>query len=208
MTTFIDPSFAARNPGDAQQRLTRAQFRQFQREFEPLQNEAIARIQDLNAANELADNAGTRVAEAFNAQARAGERRATRRGIALSGDERRVAGRTRDLARAVGIADAENTTRRAVRESQGQTAADALNIGRDISGQASQALSSAAGLESARDRTGDRLKAQQRQSVISSTASGVGLGAAAGSAGLLGAGIGAAGGAGIGAGAGLALALI
>lgn len=73
------------------------------------------------------------------------------------------------------MAGAENDARYASRDTQLDMLGRALQIGRGISGSASEGLSSAAGMANAREETYKGQKAQHRQNLVSTGATAAGL---------------------------------
>lgn len=172
----VDPNRARSDPQGAQGALTRAQWRLFEDRFLPLENEALATIGDATLPNTLADRAGAHVSQAFANTAGMTTRRLSRYGQSPDAEQHAVITRNRGLEQAVAHAGAENQTRTAVKDLQLALAGDALQIGQGISGQASQGLSSAAGMANAREEQGKAARSAQRQSNMAMLSSLAGAG--------------------------------
>lgn len=177
----VDPTRARDDPEGGQAALTRAQWRLFQEKYVPLEDEALATIMDGNLSATVANRAGQRVSEAFAGSDGMTDRRLARRGLLASASDRQVFARNRGLDRATAIAGAENTARQQTSDLRLALAGDAMQIGQGISGQASQGLSSAGSLASARDQQNKAAKAAQKQSnlAMGSSLAGTALMAAA-----------------------------
>lgn len=175
---YVSPSWAVADPQAAQGALTRKQWQLFQAKGRPLEQEVLSRITNLGFAGQNADEAGQLVAEAFDRSDDMARRRASRFGINPTAEQQEVLNRRRGLSRALAIAGAENTARRDADDTQLEMLASMMQIGRDISGQSSEGLNSAAQMANAREQTYRAQKAQHKQNLLSTALTGAGLAAA------------------------------
>jgi hypothetical protein len=130
------------------------------------------------------------------------DRRLTRLGITPTAEQKADLERNTDLSRALAMAGAKNTARAETRDNNIDLLSGALNLGAGLSSAATSGAASAAADSNARDIASANADAAKKQSVVSSTLTGAGIGAAIAGPGL------AAAGAGWGASAGALLALI
>jgi hypothetical protein len=200
---YVDPNLQNAKPDTAQAALTRAQWQLYKDKFQPTEQSALDYLKDPNAAIEsAASSAGSAVARTYNAEQGMTDRRLTRLGITPTAEQKADLERNTDLSRALAIAGAKNTARAETRDNNIDLLSGALNLGAGLSSAATSGAASAAADSNARDIASANADAAKKQSVVSSTLAGAGIGAAIAGPGLVAAG------AGWGASAGALLALI
>lgn len=185
----ISPSLGSSNPDSANAQLTRSQYQYFLNRNKPYEDQALAGINDPATSRNLAATAGANAGAMIDQTQGMEERNLSRFGVPITADKQRSLGRNFGMARALGVTAASNTAFGGAEDANTDLAGDALGIGRELTGQASRGLSSAASLQQARQQARDAGNSANRQGVISSVGTGAGLGAALGIGGSL-AGIG------------------
>lgn len=197
----VSPGTARNDPEAGQAALTRAQWRFFQNQIRPYEDEALSFVMNRQRPNEVANDVGKRAGRFFDAPIAQGgaDRMLSRAGVRQTDEQRAAGERGRDLSRATSVVTSKNSARREVRDIQSALSTDIGNIGQGYAASASDSLSAAGGMAAARSQAGQQAKAAHRQSMISSTATGAGLGWLAASGPV---------GAAIGGGLGLALSLL
>lgn len=180
MAYYVDPAWAIADPQGAQGALTRAQWRMFEDVGRPLELEALTRLTDPQMGQRNAEEAGALVSQAFDRHEGMAARRASRFGLQPTAEEQAVLSRRQGLSRALGIAGAENDARSSAADARLEMLASMMQIGRGISGQASEGLNSAAQMAFARDQAHDQAKASHKQSLLSTGLTGLGIALAAG----------------------------
>ena len=175
---LIDPEWASKKPDEAQAALTRLQWEDFATRFRPIEEQAIAGFMASPEAD--ARRAGLHAASAFGGDPTAEVGRTMGRfGAQLTPEQAQALAQQRGLAAARGVATAENTTRRHVRDRNMEGLSTMIGIGRDVQGGAMDGLSQAAGMQSQRNAASAQASAANRQNNINTA---LGLGALAGMA--------------------------
>lgn len=150
----IDPEWAAANPDKATASITRAEWDQYVKDFVPAENQLLAKANDAGWVQTAANDAGNAVTDASARGAASLADTFMRRGVTPTDAQRKSITRRNDTATSIGVADAENTTRRSLSDVRTNLIADTLSIGRGIATSASGSLDSAANLAAARDAAG------------------------------------------------------
>ena len=158
----LDPEWASRNPQQAQAALIDLKWEDFANRFRPIEDSALAGY--MASPEEDARRAGLSAATAFSADpTQAVSRDLGRFGASLTPGQAQALSQQRGLDAARGIATAENTTRRHVRDRNMEGMATMIGIGRDVQGSASDSMSQAAGMQAQRNAANKAASAQRRQ---------------------------------------------
>lgn len=168
--------------------ITRAQWEDFQERYIPVENDLLA-LASTSSANAAADDSGNYMERAFaNTTGQLG-RQNQGLGAPVSARTQAAMDRQTDVAKASGIATAENLTRRAVDERNLNLMGDIIGIGKGINSSASNMANQAGGLATQRKLANDQISSQNQQSALSGALGGAAMGFQMG--GPVGAGIGA-----------------
>ena len=164
----IDPDWASSNPDEAQARLQDKEWRLFEERYRPMEEAAIDEFLGGSGAamSRAADSArrGLAAAEGVN------ERAMGRRGVAMTGDQRRSAEASRGLNAARTVGTAANTAQRETRDRNLEGLGTMLSIGKGISGSAGDNLGAAADMASARQQQNRAASDARRQQTMSTVA--------------------------------------
>lgn len=154
---------------DEMARISRDEFDRYLREFQPVQQQTIATLNDSSAGTAMSSAQG----DAVRSRA-AIERMRERYGVGM--DPMQSAGEARQnaLSGALGTLTAGNNAADADRDNKRQTLAGLLNVGQGIRNQAMGGLSSAAGMEGARTSADSAARNAHRQQKAANTASTIG----------------------------------
>lgn len=176
----VDPEWARMNPDEASAAVTRAEWEQYQKDFVPVENELLAKANDSAWVETAADNAGSAVREGSSLAAASMGDSFARRGITTTASQDASISRRRGLEDSLGVATAENTTRRSLSDMRTNLMADTLATGRSIATSGSGSLGTASGLASQRDAEGRAADAAARSGKMGAMATGAGAGFAMG----------------------------
>lgn len=167
---YIDPDWAAKNPEKAQAKLIDLQWEDFATRFRPIEEQALAGYM---ASPEVdARRAGLHVARQFRGDPTAHLSRTMGRfGAQLTPEQAQAVAQQRGLDAARGIATAENTTRRHVRDRNMEGLGAMIGIGRDVQGSATNSMSQAASMQAQRNAANAQAKAANRQNNINTALS-------------------------------------
>ena len=175
------------NPQEAQAALIRDQWDYAQSVYHPLENEAMAKV--TSGVEEEANRAGAITQSAFTRSREQRRRDMSRYGTTESDRVAKSNARRDAIAESVGVADSENSMRRATEDYKLNAQAKLIGQGAGVASSANENLSNAANLQTQRQQTGENLKSQQKQRQIGGALSGAAIGFMAG--GPVGAGVGA-----------------
>jgi len=176
----INESRASSDPDQGSANLTRAQFKFFEEKVKPEEQVALDAILDDDLAKDVGDRSAAEVRDVFSATEGSERRQLSRFGVTPTTDQRSSIRRRRGLDESLAIVRARSNTSSVLNDLQADLSRTALQIGRNISGQAAGELDEAAGLQRAREQAEDRADAQAIQNTVSSTATGAGIGFAVG----------------------------
>lgn len=167
-------SSAWQDPAGAQARLIREQWDFAQKVYHPLENNVIDKLKE--GTEPAANRSGVIAQSAF---ARAREQRArdmSRYGVQETPEQRKANARRDAIAESTGVANAENSTRRTVEDSNMNTQAKLVGHGAGVASSANENLGTAANLQTQREQAGESMKAQQKQRQIGGAMSGAAAG--------------------------------
>ncbi len=179
---LLDPKKAKKDPDKAQAELIKIQRKDFERRFRPLENDLMSQVHGEQAAADAetaAQKAGADVRSQGAVTRAQFQRDLARSGTTTTARQDRQLDRSRGLAEARGVADAQNTTRRHIRDENLDRTADLIGIGRDIQQGANEGLSAASGMQASREAASDAAKTAQKGQTLSMLSTGLGLAAAA-----------------------------
>lgn len=154
--------------------ITRAQWANFLETYRPVEDEVLRTAMDRDLTQE-GDAAGQTAAAGVNASRGVLSRNLSRSGASLTAEERAALGRRTGSTLAKSISQAENTTRRGLREHRTDLLRGAVNIGRGVSATASGALQSVADMAAQREATYQQQRAQAHGTNASAGATAAGL---------------------------------
>lgn len=176
--TYVNEDDAGENPREAQAVITRSNYEYAKEFFQPLEGQLAERA--LSSVEPEAQRAGSLV-ERRAAQAE-GEfnRDLSRRGITLTDRQQTAFGRRRKLETTTGVANAENTTRRDLKEERLYLQGDLIALGQNIENEAIEDLRTASALQTQRELSNAQQEAQRKQSKSAGAAAGATAGSAAG----------------------------
>jgi hypothetical protein len=155
--------------------ITRDQWQHFLDFYKPIEDEVLKSAMQTDFTTE-GNKAGQTAAAGVNASRGSLARSLSRSGVALSAEERTAVSRRQQNTLTRSVAQAENTTRRGLKDSRANLLAGVVGIGRGVSNSASSGMQSVADMAAARE-------AQHKQQ--KSAASATNLSAAASAASLL-----------------------
>lgn len=170
----VDPELARTDPDKAQARLTRNQYKLYERAFRQHEDAALSAALDPGAINQVADDASGRAAEAFDAQNGQAARRMSRYGIEATPAQQKVLDRKRGLSRDRVVASTENSIRDQADDARLDQLGDVLSLGAGIQQSGSAALGQAGGLARARESAYQDARARHSQSRRATNASAIG----------------------------------
>lgn len=157
--------------------LVREQDRYFNERVKPLEQAALAEINDPNTPRAVADRAGATARSAVAATEGMERRQLSRFGVRPTADQSRSMGRSFEQAMARADAGARNTAYGAAQDSTAELAGSALQIGRGVAGQSMQGLAAANSLSNARQTAANQAESATRAGRVNSMFTGAGLGA-------------------------------
>lgn len=151
----ISTEEAVTNPLGAAEELTRARFDELQDRWVPMEREILDELDPIRREFR-ADDAGRDVEASFERLDGIQSRDLSRRGQTLSARESSALDRRANLAEGLGIASAENLTRRALHDRNTRTLADFGQRGRNIENEAIGELINLGGLQQQREAYNDQ----------------------------------------------------
>lgn len=156
--------------------ITREQWDDYQNTFVPLENELIAQVQSNDEIEQDATESMRLTNAAFDSAQGVQDRALQSTGTQLDPTQRKALSRRMKLRRAAAVAGAANTTRRAGKDRRLGQMADIVAMGRGVSSNAMQGLSTAASNEAAIKSANANAKAQHQAGQLSGMASGAAMG--------------------------------
>lgn len=174
----LDPDAATKDPSEVQGQLQDSQWALFKERYRPIEDAAIQEF--LKGTGEAAKDAGVNARRSLAGTAGVTDRSLGRRGVTMTGDQRKAAEAGMGLNAARTIATAENTARTKRRDRNMEGLGTMMSIGKGISGSAGDNLSAAAGLQHDREQQNAAAKQAKKQQNIqtASTVASLGLMAA------------------------------
>lgn len=149
---YIDPNQAAADPNAAANQLTRAQYQDWLDRYKPVEDQAVSLVQQ--DTEPLVQRAGDAVGRAYDASAGATQRNLSRYGITADESTTAAIARRRGLMRALDVAKTNNNLRNTLEDARVAGLGQLIDIGRNVNNSATQNLSSAASLQTARENAG------------------------------------------------------
>lgn len=157
--------------------ITRGQYAYYKEHYFPIENEAIAAVD-----GDLSDRvkaARENVQQGLQIGADMTDRQLGRYGLSLTPQESQAMARSRDLQGSLAVVNAENTARQGYNDQSMAFRQQLVGYGRGLASSAANASGQAAGLESRRNATNDRLKAQDEAQTTQAIGTLVGIAALA-----------------------------
>lgn len=176
--TKVHANQASRDPSAVQAAVTRAEWDYTKNTFLPVEGEVIDRVLSGDEINSSANRAGVYANKGYNKSAEIADRNLQRRGLRRTAQQQNAVDRRSAIARTTGVADAENKTRRGLRDRNRGLLASLTAQSQGLVDNANTALGTAAGLASNRAAAGDAMRAQKKQQQMSGIGAGIGLAAA------------------------------
>lgn len=167
-------SSAWNDPQAAQAQLIREQWDYAKEVYHPLENAAIAEV--TGGVEDEANRAGDIATNAFGRAREQRGRDMARYGVSQTDRQRKSNTRRAAIAETTGVADAENSTRRSVEDRNMNAQAKLIGHGAGVASSANENLASASNLASAREQTGEAMKAKAKQGQIGGAMSGAAAG--------------------------------
>lgn len=181
---LINEKWAKQNPDKAQGKLIEAQWQDFLKRYAPIEQELLGRLQNFDFTQEARD-AGGQVAGAFDRQAGGLDRNLSRFGLSADAAQQGASQDTLERNRALGIAGAENMTRRGMRDRNLELMNIMAGHGKGIASSALSGMGQAGAMAAQRKQIGDQAAAANTQSMIGGAASGAMMGSAFGPPGMI-----------------------
>jgi hypothetical protein len=174
-TFRIDPDRASRHPGEGIGAVTKAEFELYEQLYQPKIKQSIETALDEDFVSDAADKAGEETREVFDASTGQIERRVSRFGGSVSGEQREQLDRNQDLNRALAVASSENSARSSAERTQRQQLQGAMDIGTSFLSSGNSNLGQAASMAASRERAERQAEAQEDANDVSMATTAAGL---------------------------------
>lgn len=150
------------SPGAIFQDITDDQFAMFEEIYKPLEDELLGIATNENFVREGLAQTRTDVGNIFDAAQTGQNITQSRFGLSPTGRDTARSDRSIGLRRALSMAQAENTTRLGLAQTQKNVRSSLVNTGRGLLGSANQGIAAASSMESARVAAHEDAKQQAR----------------------------------------------
>ena len=149
--------YAGNDPQDMQAQVIRAQDRDYEERFAPLEKELIGMTKE--NGNKQANRAAKTLGQQNKISRQAFKRDLSRTGVALNQRQKASLSKARGLDAARNQANVENLTRRRVKDENMQSTASLIGIGRNVQQGVNRDLSTASSLQAGREAANANAKA-------------------------------------------------
>lgn len=158
--------------------ITRGQYAYYKKHYFPIENEAIAALDNDSLADHVKD-ARENVQQGLKISSDMTDRQLGRYGLTQTPQEHAAMEREQNLQGSLATVNAENTARQGYNDQDMNFRQELVGYGRNLASSAAQTSGQAAGLEANREATNRNLKAQDKAQTYQAIGTAAGLGIAA-----------------------------